>query len=95
MATKTKTPPASPGRRAAVMPPPGLSQTPPWTTEERLQRIEAMGQRIQACVQFMCQIGGLGGTSGEAKDRAVAAFHERLSVLESELSRIREDLELG
>jgi hypothetical protein len=43
----------------------------------------------------MCRLGGLGNSSAEAKDRAVTAFHERLSVLESELNRIREDLELG
>jgi hypothetical protein len=88
----------APSRAAA--PPPGGAQaglwsTPPWTLEERLQRIEAMGQRIDGYIRFMCQVGSLSGTSAEAKERAVTAFYERLVIVESQLGRIQEDLRLG
>ena len=68
--------------------------TPPWTLEERLQRIGALGQRIDGYVQFMCQVGSLNGTSAEAKERAVTAFLERLIVVESQLGGIQESLQL-
>jgi hypothetical protein len=69
--------------------------TPPWTLEERLQRIEAMGQRISDYIRFICQVGSLTGTSTEAKERAVAAFYDRLVTAEGQLRRIEEDLRLG
>ncbi len=75
-------------------PTPSPSPTPPWTTEERLRRIEAMGQRIDGYVQFMCQVGSLNGTSAEAKERAVAAFYERLVIVESQLGRMHDSLRL-
>jgi hypothetical protein len=65
------------------------------TTEERLQRIEALGQRIAGHVRFMCQVGSLNGTSAELKERAVTAFYERMALAESQLGRIQEDLRLG
>ena len=71
------------------------SNAPPPTTDERLRDIAAMGQRINGYVQFICQIGDLGGTSGEAKETAIAAFHERLATLERQLRRIHEELQLG
>jgi hypothetical protein len=43
----------------------------------------------------MCQVGGLNGTSGEMKERAVTAFHERMALLESQLASIQEDLRLA
>ena len=67
----------------------------PRTTEECLRDIEALGQRINGYVAFMGQVGSLGGTSAEAKDKAITAFHERLTVLERQLARIHEDLRLG
>ena len=69
--------------------------TPPWTLEERLLRIEAMGQRISGYIRFICQVGNLSGTSTDAKERAVAAFYDRLVAAEGQLSRIQEDLRLG
>jgi len=63
--------------------------------EERLQRIEAMNRRINAYVRFRCKAGNLNGTSAEAKDKAVAAFYERMAALERQLGRIQEDLQLG
>jgi hypothetical protein len=69
--------------------------TPPWTMEERLQRIEAMGQRLSGYIRFMCEVGSLNGTCADAKERAVTAFYERMVVLERQLNRIQEDLLLG
>jgi hypothetical protein len=63
--------------------------------EERLQRIDAMGQRINGYIRFMCQVASLTGTSAEAKDKAVTAFYARMVVVESQLARIQEDLRLG
>ena len=88
MTTKVK-----PLARLVLPRPPAL--TPPWTTEERLQRIAALGERIAGYVRFMGEVGGLSGTSAEMKDRAVAAFYERLALAESQLGRIQEDLRLG
>jgi len=68
---------------------------PPATTEDRLQRIEAMGQRIAGYIQFMCKVGSLNGTSAELKERAVTAFYERMAFVESELEKIQEELRLG
>jgi len=80
-----------PGERPPRAPRPVL----PATAGDRLLQIEAMGQRINGYVQFMCQVGGLNGTSDEAKEQAIAAFHERMVVLEGELARIQEELQLG
>jgi hypothetical protein len=62
---------------------------------ERLQRIEALGNRISGYIRFICQVGNLNGSSGEAKEKAVIAFYERLAAAESQLGRIQEDLRLG
>src|SRR5256885_9770124 len=70
-------------------------KTPPLTTEERLQRIQALGKRVEGYVQYMCKVGSMISTSTEAKDRAVAAFYERFIFLERELNRIQEELQLG
>ena len=72
----------------------GPWSTPPWTLEERLQRIEAIGQRISGYIQFICQAGSLTGTSAEAKERAVKAFYERMVVMDSQLGQIQEILRL-
>ena len=94
MTTNTKTPatPATP--LAATGRPGGPWPTPPDTTEERLRRIEALGQRINGYVQFMCQVGNLKGTSPEAKEKAVVAFYERMVVVERQLGRIQDDIQL-
>jgi hypothetical protein len=54
-----------------------------------------MGQRISGYIRFICQVGSLNGTSTEAKERAVAAFYDRLVAVEGQLNRIQEDLRLG
>jgi hypothetical protein len=69
--------------------------TPAWTREERLRRIEAMGQRIQGYVQFMIKVGDLKGSSDEEKEKAVESFYDRMNAMESQLGRILEDLQLG
>jgi hypothetical protein len=73
---------------------------PPWKTaadtiEERLLRIEALGQRISRYVEFIGSARQLNGTSSEAKAKAVAAFYERMVVLERQLSRIQDELKCG
>jgi hypothetical protein len=88
-------PPAEPlpfGKDLPAMP---LSASPPWTTEERLLRIQTMGRQILGYIEYMCQVGSLSGTSAEAKERAVTAFYERMVVVERQLGRIQEDLRLG
>ena len=70
-------------------------RTPAGTMEECLQRIEALGQRINGHVQFICRDPGLNGTSAEAKGRAVAAFYERMVLLERQLGQIQDELKCG
>jgi hypothetical protein len=57
--------------------------------------MQALGERINGYIQFMGAVATLDGTSGEAKDKAVATFHERLIALEEQLLRIQENLRLG
>ena len=95
MMTTRVTVPSGPATPVAEAMPVSTWPTPPWTLEERLQRIEAMGQRINGYIRFICQIGSLTGTSTEAKERAVAAFYDRLAAVEGQLQRIQEDLRLG
>jgi hypothetical protein len=68
--------------------------TPPLTTEDRLVGIRALGQRINGHIHFMCAVGSLGGTSLEAKEKAVAVFYECLRALEQKLDRIQDNLRL-
>jgi hypothetical protein len=93
MTTKTTS------RSAAVRPvleaPPDIGLIPPWTTEDRLVHIEALGKRIDQHIRFICAVGNLNGTSLEAKDKAVTVFYERLRSLERQLDRIHEELQLG
>ena len=69
--------------------------TPPATMEERLSRIEILGERIEEYIKFMSSVAKLNGTSAESKHRAVAMFYERLFLLEQELCKIQENLQLG
>ena len=81
----------APAAREAV---PGPWLTPPWTMEERLHRIEAMGQKIDGYIRYMLQITGNTGASAEAKERAVTAFYDRMVIVEKQLGRIHENLKL-
>ena len=95
MATKTKTPspPQPPVTEAELLA--GLRQTAPLTTESRLECIEALAEKIEGYIRFICKAGSLSGTSSEAKEKAVIAFYERMVILERQLGRIQEDLRLG
>lgn len=68
---------------------------PPRSLAERLQRIKAMAERINEYVKFMCDVGSLSGTSNDAKEKAVVAFHDRMVIVENQLARIHEELWLG
>jgi hypothetical protein len=71
-----------------------LWATPPCTTEERLARIEVLGQRVAGYVAFMCQMGNSNGVSADAKEKAVDAFYEQMVVVEARLGRIHENFQL-
>jgi hypothetical protein len=92
MATKKPRPPVM-----AVRVPlrPGYVHRPGMTTQDRLHEIELMRQRVNDYAEFMCRVDGLTGTSAEAKEKAVTAFHERMVALEQQLGRIQEELRLG
>jgi hypothetical protein len=94
MSTKTKAPSYDAAFGQEEMPP-AYSLAPPCTVKERLQRIEAMGQRMNGYIRFILQIDNLSGTSAEAKEKAVIAFYDRMVALESQLMRIQEDVRLG
>jgi hypothetical protein len=94
MSDKTKTLSRSVPARPLQGPPAWVLQAPVWTTRERLERIQAMSQRINGYVQFLCEVGERNGTSSESKERVVVAFYERMVVLEHQLGRIQEDFQL-
>ena len=88
--TSRKTNPVPPSRELGERWP-----SAPHTLEERLQRIEAIGQRISNYILFMCQVGSLNGISVEAREDNVTAFYERMIVVEGELRKIQERLLLA
>ncbi len=59
-----------------------------------MQRIESMGKRVQTYIQFMCQATSQSGASGESRERAVAAFYERMVVVETQLARLYDEFRL-
>ena len=65
-----------------------LLRTPPRTTEDRLLHIEALGRRIESYVRFIGAIPDMVGSSGEAKELGIEAFHACLAALEPPLGRI-------
>jgi hypothetical protein len=95
MIAKTKSAPRAAAPRFEADAPRWPWQAPASTTEECLQRIEVLGQRINGYLQFISGASALKGASGEAKERAVAAFYERLVLLERQLGQIQEELQLG
>jgi hypothetical protein len=94
MSIKTKSSSRPVAARPFQGPPAWLLQTPAWTTQERLHRIQAMSQRINGYVKFLCEVGNRNGTSAEARERVVVAFYERMVVLEQQLGQIQEDFQL-
>ena len=79
---------------ASLAPAPVLAPASSWTIEERLHRIDVMGKRIEGYIRFMCQVATQANVSAEAKDKAVAAFHDRLVIVEKQLARIQENFSL-
>jgi hypothetical protein len=67
----------------------------PLTRDERLQAIERLHERVNGYVKFIALSASMQGSSAEAKENAVAAFYARLTVLERQLGRICEELQLG
>ncbi len=68
---------------------------PVLTTEDRLLRIRALGERVAGHVQFFDGVAALVGSSDEAKQGAVASFFECLTRFERALGRIKDELQLG
>jgi hypothetical protein len=96
MATKTKAPPAPPASLPNETPPPGARpRAAVLTTEQRLEGIESMRQRVNLYAEYMRQSGALRSTSSEAREQAIASFYDRMATFERELSRIEEGLRLG
>lgn len=75
--------------------PAGVEGSVPGTTGWHLEHIAALGQRVQEYVKLMSKVRGMTSSSAEAKQKAIVAFHERLAVLEQQLGRIHEELQLG
>jgi hypothetical protein len=84
-------PEAAATSRLQIVPHAAPYDRPPWTSAERVQRIEAMGRQINDYVRSMTQAYVRGGTSEEAKHRAVAAFYDRMTSFERQLARIYEE----
>jgi hypothetical protein len=96
MASKTKAPPApAPSLPTETPPPGGRPRAALLTTEQRLEGIESMRQRVNGYAEYMRQSVGLRSTSSEAREQAIAAFYDRMATFERELSRIEEGLRLG
>lgn len=80
-------------RATATMAPPADNVM--LTTRQRLEAIEAMRKRVNGYVDFMGTVETMQGSSAEAKDAAVSAFHDRLAALQKQLELITEGLRLG
>jgi hypothetical protein len=92
---RTSTTGKAPTPAIPALPANELPRTPPATAEEFLLHIRILGQHVREHVDFMCRADKLPGTSTEAKRKALAQFHARLFLLEQELNRIKEELQLG
>lgn len=57
--------------------------------------IGVLGKRVEEHVIFMSRVERMCGTSAEAKNKALSSFYQRLVLMEVELGRVREELELG
>lgn len=70
------------------------AESHPLTLEERLHRIETLGKRIRGHIDAIARIAHEPGTSPDGKERAVRAFHEKIILVEGELGRIHEELQM-
>jgi hypothetical protein len=94
MATKAKSAPVKTPIKVTI---PATTRSLPGvlTTEERLTRIQALAERVDSHVKYICSVKGLNGSSAEAKHQAVADFYDHLVALERQLNKIQEGLRLG
>jgi len=76
-------------------PRPHFGSRPALTTQQRLEGIEKMLERVSEHVAFMRGVESLPSNSAEAKEAAVAAFYDRMEALERQLGRISEGLRFG
>lgn len=83
---------SAPSRRRPPTPLPGPWLMPAESTSQRLERLDGIAERIRAHVAFLRDIGGLSGSSKEAKDRAVAASYAWLVASDGQLGRLRQGL---
>lgn len=72
-----------------------LPRTPPATPDEFILHIKVLGKRLDEHVAFMCGAEKLVGTSAEARQRSLSQFYGRIVAFETELGRIRDELQLG
>ena len=82
-------------QKAGETPQASWGSRPTLTTQQRLEGIEKMLERVNGHVAFMRGVDALQGSSAEAKEAAVAAFYDRMEALERQLGRISEGLRLG
>lgn len=76
-------------------PQPFRGSQPALTIQQRLEDVDKLLARVNEHVVFMRGAEALPGSSAEAKEAAVAAFHDRMAALERQLARISEGLRLG
>jgi hypothetical protein len=91
-AKPSKSPRAAPA--PTLQPPTDLSPKGMTAPENRCEFLKGLGERVEGHIRFMCKLEGMVGVSKEAKERALAIFHQRLAGFETELGKIREGLEL-
>ncbi len=72
-----------------------LLLTQPNSMDDYLLRIRALGDRIRGYVQFMASVENMNGSCLEAKRRSMSLFYERLVLMDRELNRIQEELQLA
>lgn len=95
MTQKTKAPPRPAKRRPKEVVAPVPVPVAPGTIEDRLRAIDELKEQIVGHAGYIAKVVAMTGTSSESKERAVAAFYDRMVVFERQLSRIRDDLQLG
>lgn len=89
-----RTPP-TPSRSDKAIRPMATKANPTFTSDERIEAIENMRKRVNVYVDYMIAAGNLTCSSAEAKETALAAFHDHMAGMERRLARIYEELRLG
>jgi hypothetical protein len=96
--TSTEIPAMPPSKiqlhRPSAPPANGLASHQPVTPDERRTDIERIAERIAGVVRSMCEMREMSSTSDEARDKGLAAFHERIAIAEKQLAHIHDRLRL-